>query len=55
MKKDKRMKAIDDIANPKMLTVYMNVECTRCKRCVAHGGKCYGKVGITPCMGYEVI
>lgn len=55
MKQDRRMKAIDEVKDSSMLPMHMNIECTKCKRCIAHNGKCYGKIGATPCMGYQAI
>ena len=55
MRHNKRTKAIDEATDSSMLVVHMNIECTRCKRCVWYGGQRYGKKGATPCMAYEAI
>lgn len=67
--RDPRIRAINELLKPnnegirnsktvenlgiEILTMYMNAECIQCKRCIAHKGECYGRLGIVPCLVYQ--
>ena len=70
MRKDARIRAIEELLSSEkvsrknrvieslgidMLTMHMNAECLECKRCIAHKGQCYGRLGAVPCMAYHNI